>query len=361
MIYFVKILCPVLAAFIMLVSCDEDPKPTPVPKASDESAKNDSSKLAMECDTFPTIEYTTIRIKDSAQLESIRSTYGFETPQSPGHRVITTLNRKEFRFFKVGDSIVTPSKVETDLKNYSMFPPCYPAGRDIPKIVFISNKYQCYVCYEKGRQVRFAAANTGKEKTPTYPGRYNLTWRKLLHHSSLDSSWVMPFTFNFHLQAGNAFHQFTMPGRPVSHSCVRQFAKDAEWFYNWGDRARYDSTGTTLKRPGTTVIILDVFDFSRKKFGPWLDLKSNKDLCLKLPDKPMEYEEALIPISQIPKDARGSLTNISRYETAEEVLRNRGVIRSHVQLTTTRNFNHEKKARSTKRIDSSSATTPITN
>lgn len=31
---------------------------------------------------------------------------------------------------------------------------------------------------------------------------------------------ILPFTVNFHQYAGNAFHQFEMPGRPVSHSAV---------------------------------------------------------------------------------------------------------------------------------------------
>jgi lipoprotein-anchoring transpeptidase ErfK/SrfK len=124
---------------------------------------------------------------------------------------------------------------------------------------------QSYACYEYGKLVRFAAANTGKERTPTFPGRYSMVWKQRLRISSLDETWEMPFTFNIHNEAGSAFHQFAMPGRPVSHSCIRQFLDDAEWLYNWGDKAIRDSTGW-IPHSGTTVIIIDYFDFNRKRY-----------------------------------------------------------------------------------------------
>jgi hypothetical protein len=158
----------------------------------------------------------------------------------------------------------------------------------------------------------------------------------------LDSDWVMPYTWNFHAQAGNAFHQFVMPGRPVSHSCIRQFIDDAEWLYYWGEGAKYVNK-KKIPYSGTTVILFDIFDFSRKRFGPWLDLISNRDGILKLPPKPMEYEEALIPWCQIPVESRGSLPNAKRYVHAEDTLRARGVIRPGVKLIETKNYNKLKR------------------
>lgn len=329
----------VLLVSIALFSCSPDTRNTENgPRATPKDSIEKAEITMMDCDSLPTINFKRFHIKDSVALSKIRSEYNFGEVLSAPHRAIVTLNRKEFRFFRIGDTIVTPERISNKITDYSIFPPCYPDGRNIPKLVFISNKYQCYACYENGKLVRFAAANTGSEKSQTYPGRYSMNWKKRIHHSSLDSHWVMPYTINFHFEAGNAFHQFTMPGRPVSHSCVRQFASDAEWLYNWGDRARWDTAGVKTK-VGTTVIILDAFDFSRKKFGPWLDLTSNKAVQIQLPKDPMNYELALIPICQIPPGASATLGDMTRYINAEDTLRARGVIRPNVVLTKTKNFN----------------------
>lgn len=300
-------------------------------------------------ETFPFIQYHKIYIAKSSDLANLRNQFHFSDDSSMEHIALTTLNRKEFRFIKVGDSVLVPEYVYDDARYYSVFPEYYPDALKIKKIILVSNKYQCYACYEYGKLVRFAAANTGKEKTPTYPGRYSLVWRAKVRKSSLDETWIMPYTWNFHLQAGNAFHQFTMPGRPASHSCVRQFMRDAQWLFKWGEGCKKDSNGWK-QMTGTPVIILDIFDFTRKKYGAWIDLENNKDVKIKLPVDPMNYEEALIPICQIPKDSRGSLRNRERYEHAEDTLRARGVIREGVVLTQSQNFNIARKRRAVARL-----------
>lgn len=59
----------------------------------------------------------------------------------------------------------------------------------------------------------------------------------------------------------------------------------------------------------TPVIITGMFDYNRKRGGPWWDLKGNYDLQAELPNQPMLVEEALIPMSQVPKDVRGMVPN----------------------------------------------------
>jgi lipoprotein-anchoring transpeptidase ErfK/SrfK len=236
----------------------------------------------------PYIAYTKTVLGTRSRLDSVRTAFGKKSATMLGYRVFTTLNRKDIQFFRVGDTVLLPSIFNGDLRVYSMFPHLYPQADTIPKIILISNKYQCYACYEHGKLVRFAACNTGEERKPTFPGRYTLNWRDKLRRSSLDSSWVLPFTWNFHLFAGSAFHQFAMPGRPVSHSCVRQFMEDAEWLYSWGKGAIIDTaTRKYIPMTGAPVIILDVFDFSRKKGGAWWDALSNRDSMIVLPRSPM--------------------------------------------------------------------------
>lgn len=281
---------------------------------------------------FDRIDYVRTVITDVAMRDSIRRTFAAADSTWTAYRAFTTVNRKDIQFFRVGDTMMMPSSFEKDLRAYSVFPQWYEDGRDIEKIVFISNKWQSYACYRYGELVRFAAVNTGEEGKPTFPGRYAVNWKQRFRISSLDSTWKLPFTVNFHQYAGSAFHQFEMPGRPVSHSCVRQFLADAEWLFKWVRQAKRDTNGRPIKFTGTPVIILDMFDYSRRRGGPWWDVTSNKDVVIALPKHPLDVEEALIPISQIPKDVRGALPNASRYREAETILRERGVIRDSARL-----------------------------
>lgn len=338
-----------LLTALISFSCDDDKagnKIIPIVKDSAQIQKErqDSIYKSMQCDSLPTIHFSKHVIADENDLARIKSEYQYENKNSAENKAIITLNRKEFRFFRIGDTIVIPDKKGLKITDYSIFPPCYPAAAALKKLIVISNKYQCYACYEKGKLVRFAATNTGRERSQTYPGKYYTNWKKKNHRSSLDSNWVLPFTINFHLQAGNAFHQFTMPGRPVSHSCTRQFIDDAEWLYNWVDRAKFDSN-RVITQQGTLIIIVDVFDFSRKKFGPWLDLSDNKSANIELPKDPANFEDPFIPIQQIPREARGSLVNKERYIHAEDSLRARGYLRPNITLRESVNYNTIRKQR----------------
>ena len=291
-----------------------------------------------ELDSLPVVHYTKTVLEPAKVYAEFRRKYAKNDSTMANYRAITTINRKDIHYYRVGDTVMIPDTIVKDLRAYSVFPKTYPSAAALSKLIVISNQYQSYACYDSGRLVRFAATNTGSERKPTFPGRYALNWKQRLRHSSLDSSWVLPYTWNFHLNAGSAFHQFDMPGRPVSHSCVRQFMDDAAWLFKWGKGAARDTAGRMIPMTGTPVIILDMFDYTRKHGGPWRELADNTPV-IALPENPTEVEEALIPISQIPKDARGSLVNYKRYVTAEDTLRARGIIREGVTLSESINYN----------------------
>ncbi len=290
-----------------------------------------------------TIAYARVHVKTTKMLDSIRSVFRF-ADSFDSSKVIALLNRKELRFMRVGDTLMLPSKVDLDPRAYSLFPQYYPGAADIPRIVIVSNRYQCYACYEYGELVRFAACNSGTKGKPTFPGLYFVNWRQRERISSLNEEWILPFTVNFHRYAGSAFHQFDMPGRPVSHSCIRQFLDDAKWLYSWVKTPRKGVKGTP-------VIIVGMFDYTRRRGGPWWDLASNKSDFIALPEKPLETEEALIPYSQIPKAVRGGLPNKARYLSAQDTLLARGVIDSTFKLRESIDYNKlraQKKARKAK-------------
>ena len=330
---------------VLLVSCGQERDAAEAARVAADSiaaqklAAAHQARVDSITSRFGRITYVRTVIADEAMRDSIRRVFAHADSTWTAYRAFTTVNRKDIQFFRVGDTVIMPSSLERDLRAYSVFPQWYEAGRAIEKIVFISNKWQSYACYSYGELVRFAAANTGEEGKPTFPGRYAVNWKQRFRISSLDSTWKLPFTVNFHQYAGSAFHQFEMPGRPVSHSCVRQFLTDAEWLFTWVRQAKRDTNGRPIKFTGTPVIILDMFDYGRRRGGPWWDVTSNKDVEIALPASPLDVEEALIPISQIPTDVRGALPNASRYREAETLLRERGVIREVARLKESVNWN----------------------
>ena len=122
---------------------------------------------------------------------------------------------------------------------------------------------------------------------------------------------------------------------------------DAEWLYNWGKGSKVENK-KALWLSGTPVIILGVPDYSRRKGGPWSELKSNKERPLKLRFNPMEVEEAWIPLQQISADIQDWVPNRKRYKVSEDTLRARGVIASHVKLTPSVNFNKKEEKKKQK-------------
>ncbi|HRP02838.1 MAG TPA: L,D-transpeptidase family protein [Candidatus Kapabacteria bacterium] len=299
----------------------------------------DTNKIIKQLDTFPIINYKKVYVESQAHRSKLLKEFAYDSANPAINKAVRTINRKELRYMRVGDTILVPDKYIEDMIAYSVFPYFYPAAHKIAKIIMVSNKWQSYACYEYGKLVRFAAVSSGKERTQTYAGRYSLVWKDRLRRSSLDSSWILPYTWNFHKYAGSAFHKFDMPGYPASHSCIRQFMDDAKWLFTWGKGAKYDTNKVALPFSGTPVIIIDFYDFAKGRNGDWKHLNSNKDFYVSLPEQPMKVEEALIPISQIPKNSRGALPNRNRYLYAEDSLRANGHIREGVQITPSVNFN----------------------
>ena len=257
---------------------------------------------------FPKIKYKFVEIESNKHLNEIKNKYKNDPILGAAYRkALRTLNRREIRFFRVGQTIIVPDSAIADMRAYSIFPDEYKAAKDLDHIIMIDVQYQCYGCYEYGKLVRFAATNTGYEGSQTEPGKYYFNWKKKEHKSTYDSTWIMPYTFNMH-KFGTAMHQYAMPGRPVSKSCLRQFEDDAAWIFYWGRMNKRDADGNVIINSGTPVIVLNRFDFSITTGGPWLNLTSNKCYYTKLPDNPMDVPDAIITRKQPPIQQRNIAT-----------------------------------------------------
>jgi hypothetical protein len=331
----------IVLAGLLLFSCDDN-------KTSNQPYTEQDTIKKPKIDTFLTIKYHTIEFKSNSE----RKEFFRQLMQKANFssNVMKLLNRKEWSLVQKSNIVIYPDTFISDLRAYSFFPIYYPDAEKIPKIILVSAKYQAAAFYENGILKRFTAVNSGKERTQTYPGRYQLNFKQRTRLSSIDSNWEMNYYFNFNAEAGMAFHQFFMPGYPASHSCMRMFEEDAKWLFSWGKAAKYDSSRRPIPYTGTPVIILDYYEFG-KAYRPWMNLASNKEPRINLPKDPLSYDEPLIPISQIPEDVRGSLRNITRYRIAEDSLRKLGVIREGVTITPSVNFNKIRRIKKQKELE----------
>lgn len=163
--------------------------------------------------------------------------------------------------------IVVPGQWGLDELLYSPMPKVIEALAHEKKAIVVDLPAQTFGAYESGTLVRWGPVSSGDRGHQTPPGTYHLNWRAAVHVSSEDPTWVMPWCFNFSAGLGLALHQYTLPGRPASHGCVRLLAVDAKWLFHWGEGWAVDSDGEVSRR-GTLVLLIGRYDFRSRQ--PWL-------------------------------------------------------------------------------------------
>ena len=167
--------------------------------------------------------------------------------------LLEKLNRADRRHLPRLPALVVPDQWELDEAAYSPMPNYSSWSARYPKALIVHLPGQVFGAYEEGRLVRWGPVNSGSARSPTPSGRFSLRWKSPDRRSSINRNWRMKWYYNFF--HGVAFHQYSLPGAPVSHACVRMLARDAKWLYHWGE-------------PGTPVLVLGRYDFSAPR--PWL-------------------------------------------------------------------------------------------
>jgi L,D-transpeptidase catalytic domain len=175
--------------------------------------------------------------------------------------LIQKLNRVDRRDLGNLREIVVPDRWDLPTNAYSPMPQFVPGMAAAPKAVIVDLPGQVFGAYENGRLIRWGPVNTGKRGTPTPPGIYHLNWKSPLRISSVNSSWKMPYYFNFSARFGLGMHEYQMPGGPASHGCVRMLTADAQWLFDWGQQR-------SRAAKGTPVVIVGQYHFGDPK--PWL-------------------------------------------------------------------------------------------
>lgn len=207
------------------------------------------------------------------RLERLADLKAFGGPEIA---LLEKLNRADAKHLPRLNQIVVPLTWRTELE-HSPFPAAFPAAQSAAKFIVVDQPAQAFAAYENGAQVRWGPISSGREQKPTPSGLFYLNWRARTRTSTLSGEWRLNWYFNFHNRRGLAFHEFDLPGVPMSHACVRLLARDAEWIYSWGESWTLDEKGR-IRTTGTPVLILGNYDF--KSPAPWM---TNRAIQVTLP------------------------------------------------------------------------------
>lgn len=182
--------------------------------------------------------------------------------------LLEMLNRSDARNLPRLDKLVIPDRWDLAILEYSPLPAMLDALAGLPKALVLHQPQQVIGAYEHGRLVRWGPVSSGRRQHPTPSGAFHLNWRSRSRHSTDDPDWFMEWYYNFHNKRGLALHQYSLPGVPASHACVRLLERDAKWIYEWGDGWTLDSRGWEVLEPGTPLWVLGDYDFDASP--PWL-------------------------------------------------------------------------------------------
>jgi len=183
--------------------------------------------------------------------------------------LLELLNRADVASLARRDELVVPDRWDADLLEYSPLPRDISALSGVPAALVVHQPLQVFAAYENGRLVRWGPVSTGRAEHPTPAGRFHLNWRSRGRTSTVNPDWYMEWYFNFQNERGLSFHEYSLPGEPASHACVRLLERDARWIYEWGEGWELDERGWEVLEDGTPVWILGEYDFDRPP--PWLD------------------------------------------------------------------------------------------
>ena len=182
------------------------------------------------------------------------------------------VNRTDGANFKKMDSIVIPDDCSGDIEFYLPFPFAVSYLKEVNKIIFFSYPSQTFAVYEKGQLIYTGPTNMGRKKDLTPTGLFFTNWKAEQTTSTVNDEWDLRWNFNIANKLGVGWHQYSLPGYPASHSCLRLQEKDARYLYDWADQWEL-ADEETVKVKGTPVIVFGNYDFDSPK--PWLKLSSN--------------------------------------------------------------------------------------
>jgi hypothetical protein len=281
----VTVVCALLAA-LALAGCGRGTTPEPVesPAAPDsgvgsgaDAARADSVRadsVASPSDTLG--RYGRFRLVNEDSLRALERRLG---PDAFG--VVLRLNRVDLAHARQGDTLVVPASF--DWARLSPFPDTLSFAGVPPRLLVVSARVQAFGAYEAGRLVHWGPTSTGRQEKPTPPGLYHANWRQRTRVSTFNDEWILHWYVNLSNFDGISLHQYELPGRPASHSCVRLLEADAEWLYGWVDTWKLvPGDRRKVLEHGTPVVVLDEYAFGQRR--PWKRLPEDPHATTIAPD-----------------------------------------------------------------------------
>jgi hypothetical protein len=190
---------------------------------------------------------------------------------------LAAINRVDIRHLKYLDSFLAPDVYEDSVQLYFQYPKSAPVLKEIRKIILFFYEYQSFCVYEYGSLIKVGPTNMGKKSSQTPTGLFFCNWKSKETRSTVDREWILKWNFNLSNFGGVGFHQYDLPGYPVSHSCLRLLPEDAEFLYYWADQWKLSPDGDLLAK-GTPVIIFGAYPFGEPR--PWFCLVNNPNCLL---------------------------------------------------------------------------------
>lgn len=208
----------------------------------------------------------------SYKLEDAKSWLKENTNDSLKIEILTAINRTDKANLSKLDSIVIPSDFSHDVLFYMPFPLEVDYLKDVSKILIFSYPTQTFGAYENGILTYSGPTNMGRKKDKTPLGLFFTNWKAEKTTSTFDDEWELKWNFNIENKLGVGFHEYSLPGLPVSHSCLRLLEKDAKFLYNWADEWILENN-KKVQVKGTPVLVFGTYKFDETK--PWLQLIKN--------------------------------------------------------------------------------------
>jgi hypothetical protein len=218
--------------------------------------------------------YTRTRVTSPRALFTLRDSLGRDA-----WSWVLKINRVDSAHVHQGDTLIVPlvSPAPGDTLGFGLspFPLAFDAVRDTSKLLLVSRRIQAFAVYDSGRLVRWGPVSTGRREKPTPAGLYRTNWKDKERYSTIDESWLLRWYVNLQSFAGVSLHEYELPGRPASHSCVRLLQSDARWLYGWADTWKVADDRRTVLVEGSPVVVWGRWDWERR--APWKRLPEDPD------------------------------------------------------------------------------------
>lgn len=258
-----------LIGIFFVFSCKRESRDPNTEKQENKSTQDSINELKKEVKEPKIIfNYRLDSLENAAQVDRFQTKYN-----KAQRNVIFAINRIDAGRLRIGSKLVIPDTLVHDLLKYSPFPETLEILDSIPKTVLISQRIQGFGLYENGKLIKWGPVSSGKRATPTPNGLNYANYKSKLKISTVNGDWKMPYYFNFMNLFGVGIHEYSLPGYPASHACVRAYKEDAQFIYDWAQQWKLDTSGQKIIKNGTPFMVFGKYDY--KDPFPWLKLTAD--------------------------------------------------------------------------------------